>query len=267
LKFKLAEAYHGAKNAAGLDGLMAELRAMGADRSHPEQWQRLLLMSAELAGSGPPSVEAPDLSLPTASRGPGESGFETAAMDWSVSKEPSQADEELRLSGFADEGPEVGRPGSAGGLELETGEPESLASRRAEGAAATKTTGLEIPLGELGEAGLAGLGEPEARHAPPATGEPSTGRAGVTPESLGGASLDSLDITPTGKDTAASDVLSSQWQMDSGFWDEVATKVDLARAYMEMEDPEAARVILEEVVAEGTEEQKSEAREMLSRLD
>ena len=55
--------------------------------------------------------------------------------------------------------------------------------------------------------------------------------------------------------------------MDSGLWDEVATKIDLARAYMEMEDPEAARVILDEVVAEGNDEQKSEAQEMLSRLN
>jgi pilus assembly protein FimV len=85
--------------------------------------------------------------------------------------------------------------------------------------------------------------------------------------SPGGVTLDSLDITPVGKDSVASDVLSSQWQMDSGLWDEVATKIDLARAYMEMEDPEAARVILEEVVAEGNDEQKAEAKEMLSRLD
>jgi pilus assembly protein FimV len=88
-----------------------------------------------------------------------------------------------------------------------------------------------------------------------------------TPVSGGGASLDSLDITPAGKDSASSDVLSSQWQMDSGLWDEVATKIDLARAYMEMEDPEAARGILEEVAAEGNDQQKAEAREMLSRLD
>ncbi len=32
----------------------------------------------------------------------------------------------------------------------------------------------------------------------------------------------------------SSDLLSSQWQMDSGLWDETATKLDLARAYVEM---------------------------------
>ncbi|MFK3800306.1 FimV/HubP family polar landmark protein [Pseudomonas sp. NPDC088444] len=48
--------------------------------------------------------------------------------------------------------------------------------------------------------------------------------------------------------------------------DEAATKLDLARAYIEMGDADGARDILDEVVAEGDDGQKSEAREMLSRL-
>ncbi|MGB1271095.1 MAG: FimV/HubP family polar landmark protein, partial [Endozoicomonas sp.] len=45
--------------------------------------------------------------------------------------------------------------------------------------------------------------------------------------------------------------------------DEVATKLDLARAYMDMGDMEGARGILEEVVEQGSEEQKQEARALL----
>ncbi|MDB6144400.1 MAG: LysM protein [Pseudomonas sp.] len=48
--------------------------------------------------------------------------------------------------------------------------------------------------------------------------------------------------------------------------DEAATKLDLARAYIEMGDDDGARDILDEVVGEGDESQKTEAREMLSRL-
>jgi pilus assembly protein FimV len=47
---------------------------------------------------------------------------------------------------------------------------------------------------------------------------------------------------------------------------EVATKIDLARAYIEMEDPEAARILLEEVDREGNETQRAEARAMMERL-
>ncbi|MCW8277225.1 FimV family protein [Pseudomonas sp. PCH199] len=48
--------------------------------------------------------------------------------------------------------------------------------------------------------------------------------------------------------------------------DEVATKLDLAQAYIDMGDNDGARDILNEVVTEGDDGQKSEAREMLSRL-
>jgi pilus assembly protein FimV len=48
--------------------------------------------------------------------------------------------------------------------------------------------------------------------------------------------------------------------------DEAATKLDLARAYIDMGDADGARDILDEVVSEGDDGQKSEAREMLARL-
>jgi pilus assembly protein FimV len=48
--------------------------------------------------------------------------------------------------------------------------------------------------------------------------------------------------------------------------DEAATKLDLARAYIEMGDSDGARDILDEVVGEGDEAQKTEAREMLASL-
>jgi len=48
--------------------------------------------------------------------------------------------------------------------------------------------------------------------------------------------------------------------------DETATKLDLARAYIDMGDSEGARDILDEVLAEGDSAQQQEAREMISRL-
>ena len=47
---------------------------------------------------------------------------------------------------------------------------------------------------------------------------------------------------------------------------EVGTKLDLARAYMDMGDPEGARNILEEVVAEGSVAQKQEAQRLIESL-
>ncbi|OJW46297.1 MAG: hypothetical protein BGO60_06910 [Thiobacillus sp. 65-1059] len=48
--------------------------------------------------------------------------------------------------------------------------------------------------------------------------------------------------------------------------DEVGTKLDLARAYVEMGDKEGAREILNEVLAEGNDKQKTDAKGMLSEL-
>lgn len=48
--------------------------------------------------------------------------------------------------------------------------------------------------------------------------------------------------------------------------DECATKLDLARAYIDMGDEEGARDILAEVVEEGNEQQRQDAREMMEQL-
>ncbi len=48
--------------------------------------------------------------------------------------------------------------------------------------------------------------------------------------------------------------------------DETATKLDLARAYMEMGDEEGARDILDEVVKEGSREQKEEAQGLIDKI-
>ena len=48
--------------------------------------------------------------------------------------------------------------------------------------------------------------------------------------------------------------------------DEAATKLDLARAYIEMGDADGARDILEEVALKGSEDQKAEAQDLLKNL-
>jgi pilus assembly protein FimV len=119
---------------------------------------------------------------------------------------------------------------------------------------------LEVPsLGELDLSidDLGRLDEPLRSPEPPI----------LEPSDKADESLEALDsgLSPE-QESVPSDLLSSQWQIDSGIWDETATKLDLARAYVEMDDKEAAREILEEVMAEGREEQRNEARAMLERL-
>ena len=48
--------------------------------------------------------------------------------------------------------------------------------------------------------------------------------------------------------------------------DEVETKLDLARAYVDMGDQDGARSILEEVVVEGSDTQRGDAEQLLASL-
>ena len=48
--------------------------------------------------------------------------------------------------------------------------------------------------------------------------------------------------------------------------DAIGTKLDLAKAYLDMGDPEGARSMLDEVMAEGNDAQKNEARKLLAEI-
>lgn len=75
---------------------------------------------------------------------------------------------------------------------------------------------------------------------------------------LGEISLN-LDDAPAPAAPAETEVKDERWQ-------EVATKLDLAKAYQEMGDQAGAREILEEVVRDGDEKQRATAQELLQQL-
>ena len=54
--------------------------------------------------------------------------------------------------------------------------------------------------------------------------------------------------------------------LDGDDSDQVATKLDLALAYMDMGDSEGAKDILVEVIDEGTPEQQKQARDLMKDL-
>ena len=80
-----------------------------------------------------------------------------------------------------------------------------------------------------------------------------------------------LEPTPVAATPAGSDKADDMLGDDDDFdflseTDENATKLDLARAYIDMGDAEGARDILNEVLSEGSEEQQGEAKELLARV-
>jgi len=78
--------------------------------------------------------------------------------------------------------------------------------------------------------------------------------------------LDNLQHLNTGLDSESE---NSSFDFDISGYDEIdeaETKLDLAAAYADMGDPDGARNILEEVLKEGNDEQKSKAQALLNNL-
>ncbi|MBB3046250.1 pilus assembly protein FimV [Litorivivens lipolytica] len=111
-----------------------------------------------------------------------------------------------------------------------------------------------------------GQAEPTAPESEP---EPTPAPEPVKPAD----SFDDLDLDDFNFDEEAAADLDNLDEGDMsddlgllGDSDEVATKLDLARAYIDMGDADGAREMLQEVMEEGNDEQKQDANELLSRL-
>ena len=74
------------------------------------------------------------------------------------------------------------------------------------------------------------------------------------------------DSSPTAGSTLKTERMPQLSQLEPVTMSEVGTKLDLARAYMDMGDPDGARNILQEVLAEGSASQKQEARRLIDSL-
>ncbi len=81
-----------------------------------------------------------------------------------------------------------------------------------------------------------------------------------------GAPTDTADDSPTVRDTLKTEQMPQLSNLEPVTMSEVGTKLDLARAYMDMGDPDGARNILQEVLAEGSASQKQEARRLIDTL-
>jgi pilus assembly protein FimV len=114
---------------------------------------------------------------------------------------------------------------------------------------------------DLGDVDADGVGEADADGIHHHHGHSSNG-AGLDLD-VGTATVPDTAFTATQK--LASDDLALP-DLEPVTMSEVGTKLDLARAYMDMGDPEGARNILEEVMHEGSVAQKQEAQRLLESL-
>jgi pilus assembly protein FimV len=80
-------------------------------------------------------------------------------------------------------------------------------------------------------------------------------------------SVTSLEDSDDAYDASANTETLAIDSVEDGDDSDIGTKLDLARAYIEMSDPEGARSILSEVLEEGDSSEQDEARRLLEQLD
>ncbi len=255
LKVKLAEIYHGAGNAAAFGALLRELEVDRGGALPMRTLDRLLAMAESLglgfAGApSPPPAEAPIAahlaSTPAPRRPPREETAPAREAEAAGVGAPHQPEAP------ADQGMPVAAEGLDGGLDLDAALAEIEQVERARAQTATGARPPSPPGGE-GPSPFEGLSlEPLPEQAkPPGVAEspPPEAQAGQPP----GPSATSAPDPETRRRA-----LRAETNL---------IKLDLARAYLAMDDRANARALLEEIIAEGEGAPREEAEDLLAALD
>lgn len=222
-----------------------------------------------------------------------ESGPGTGAAEGEEKESPedmqldlgSEEGEEERTSS---EGPATSEDQSPPTLDVDLSEFDTGGKKEAgddeAGAAEAETSGGEDEReDEFGDLDLDSLsldeeaaGEKERQ--PAVEGSDESGEGRIDKPELEGGEGTSLDLEETAGETAAEESGDSAGESEAAEEpepaagggaeteaDEVTTKLDLGRAYLDMGEPEMARSLLQEVKEQGNAEQRQEAEELLER--
>jgi pilus assembly protein FimV len=275
LKHKLLEIYFSAKKGDEFTKMAEELHNGGLENKDPGAWSKVASMGKELnpthvlfagaAGVAGSSLVGDD-DLDDLGLDLGEEFGEISKPAEPAVDEPSEDLDSMDLSGL-DNLDELDSESLAADMSLDS---EFLDKMESGDASAAKPESLEIseadlelPTGEIealdtsvDEAVSLDLGESEALD--------SMDLDSIERELEGlSEGLDDEEGEPL-ELPVAEDSEAISLNLDTT--DEVTTKLDLARAYIDMGDSEGAKSILEEVVSEGNDQQKEEAQELMNSI-
>lgn len=134
----------------------------------------------------------------------------------------------------------------------------------ADAEAQTGMAGLEMPIEELA---IEPVPMAETRYAQPEMDlsgiDLDLAEPPVQAEASGLAGLPETPVFESVAPAVAEATAEAAMEIDPEVWEETNTKLDLARAYLEMGDQEGAREILQEVLSDGDSRQRSEAQKLL----
>jgi len=286
LKLKLIELYYTTKNKESFESAAEEFYAsLGGNAGADPMWEKVLSMGAEIAPDNPifsggtPPEDGMNISSTSMSKSDVmDIGLDTGVFD-SVDLSSTTTDDvasssdtaidtggdynfDLGIDTTGDLGGDIVKEESSGlefDLDLDTKDDissdddastldfnldstEATEEMKPEGAGS-----MEFNLDSGPESEVMDLGFDE-----------TTGSSNTTAE-IDASGLD-FDL-PTDNDISLDDDLD----ISSGM-DEVGTKLDLAKAYIDMGDSNGARSILDEVIDEGNDSQKQEAQELIHQI-
>lgn len=208
-------------------------------------------------GAGAPEKEDA-LDLDFTAGGVGAAGAAESGLELELGAEKGEAESVGELSLEDTEG---------GGLELDVGGDEAALEIEMEDSSGSDAGGgLEAGL-EIADSGSAGSGEEgfELDLSMEEEPAPAGGTAAKKSADVPQLELDTEDEEDDGGDHTVFVPRTSDAQEQSAE-DEVATKLDLAKAYVELGDKDSARTILDEVMTGGNAQQRRQAQELIKQL-
>jgi pilus assembly protein FimV len=261
LKHKLLEVYFASRDASAFGSLFGEMQAAGGEAEDPAGWQRALRMGRQLDPASPAysgtalADEDLEAALREAERGLA-ADLEAAEPDFGALKIDTH---------YAEAAPDLDGGSVLNDLSLDLGTEEASDKGShpfkldvSEELSELRTpTGLSAELddNDLAKAGALGGGFSLDE----ITGQDLEQAQGRAPD------LSGIELT---METPGADQDTTLVHADTTLElvDDVETKLDLARAYIELGDGEGARVMLREVMQEGNDAQKANAEAMLKEL-
>jgi len=272
---KLLEIYANRKDTKSFEQSAVKLKSL-TNGAGPD-WDKALALGRSIdpqnglyGGSGGGASPAPAPVAPTAATAASAAAAPTLDFDLGGATTPGTTDISL------DGGPAKDSAGS--GLDFDLGTAAAAPAAGAESdftpegtlimdqKSADSTGGLDFDLGMGGNAKPAAAGAPAA--AADATGGLDFDLNLDTGSDTSGATqpAPSMDLSAISLDLGAETAGPGSAGGGDPKWQEVATKLDLAKAYEEMGDKDGARELLNEVVKDGDTAQKGQAQELLTKL-
>ena len=246
IALKLLEIYHARKSATAFETVAKELK--GAVGDTPPMWQKAAAMGAQIDPNNPLYVGAGGATATYTAMAPAAAKPDVDFdIDNTASASASAPAPDFDLDLDAKRAETTNTPASSSGLDFDIA-PSAPAPAAAASAAPKEDkpsfdfdlSGLEFP-GKTASSGGTDLEVDPTRPAP------NTSAA---------SQASGLDLADLSLDSPG----------DSGGGEAVGTKLELAKAYLEIGDKDGAREILQEVAKEGSSAQKEEAQKLIASL-